>query len=442
MRRIIMLLALVSIGGCNGGDAAMVAKADSHALSVGELAQMLARGKGLPLRTDIAERWVFSWVEKSLFADRIVAGDSLLDSAMVVEARWPDVRNIVVGEFLEDLLRQRVALDSAKLDSVYRAGELRWIDHILVPAPEDIADSERRVRQQRAQRYRARLRRGVAWERVRTGADLETRRRSTSLGVITRGITVPEFEDVAFALGPGEISAITETSFGYHIIRRPALAAIRSAYEAAVEDTLVVRELAKYRDELAVKWELELSNEAPAIMEQAAASPWRAKQSRAVIGTYRGARFTAADFVRWLQVLPIQVHERLDVMTDDGLRWLADSLMKNELEDLETRSQGATLSRADFERVKRRVSRDVTAVAAALGLDSIRAARRSDRERLVRASVMNHLTEFTYERRNPVNVPPFLADRLREQSKWRVSYRALDRVLDRAAELRAADGGP
>ena len=41
-----------------------------------------------------------------------------------------------------------------------------------------------------------------------------------SIGEITRGQMIPEFEDALFALEkPGDISPIIETDFGYHIIR-------------------------------------------------------------------------------------------------------------------------------------------------------------------------------------------------------------------------------
>jgi parvulin-like peptidyl-prolyl isomerase len=50
-------------------------------------------------------------------------------------------------------------------------------------------------------------------------SDCSSKARGGDLGTFPRGAMAPEFEDVAFVLGVGEISGVVESPFGFHVIK-------------------------------------------------------------------------------------------------------------------------------------------------------------------------------------------------------------------------------
>ena len=86
-----------------------------------------------------------------------------------------------------------------------------------------------------------------------------------SLGYITRGQMVEEFEDIVFNLGPGQISDVFRTRFGYHIAtvydRKPAspqpLEDVRETIKAQLQEELKTNALYAFIDELKEKAAIE-----------------------------------------------------------------------------------------------------------------------------------------------------------------------------------------
>jgi peptidyl-prolyl cis-trans isomerase SurA len=116
----------------------------------------------------------------------------------------------------DEEIRSFFQLRSAELGS--RPETVEFDQVVLGPRPSEEA---RAAAQEEANEIRARLLAGEDFAQLarRHSADPGSRDRGGELGWFRRGRMVQEFDRVAFALRPGEISPVVETSFGFHIIR-------------------------------------------------------------------------------------------------------------------------------------------------------------------------------------------------------------------------------
>ncbi len=449
MRRILKALGLSIIAGACGGvrDAftphvETVARAAGHELTVEQLAQLFSTARSLPLRPDVVERSAHLWVDYVLFADRLLAGDSMLDSARIVAARWPDVQATLIERLHASLVEARGILDSARLDSIYWAGEYRLIRHILLRTDPSSSPAAKEAKRKQAEALRARLAAGGSWAQANAlSEDSLARVRGGEIGVITRGETVEPFETVAFALEPGEISRVTETPYGFHVLMRPPLEEVRASYRAAVEQRLSARADSIYLAELVERGKLAVRSSAAATLREAVREPLLSRESKTVLAQYTGGEFTVGDLMRWLDVLPPQLEDQIGSASDQQLISLVRSLAQNELLVAEARAAGASLSDEEMAQLRAGLADEMAEVRRVLKLDSIPQGVAGDREgrrRLVEAKIMQYFDLFAKDLPQLVPVPRFLADRLREEQKWRVFPSGVRRAYERATELRAS----
>lgn len=439
------LLLLTACGGLRDAmnphvDAA--ARAAGQELSVERLADLFTTSRSLPLRPDVMERAAHLWVDYLVFADHALAGDSMLDSTRVAAAKWPDVEAMSVSRFHDHMVEQRGALDSARLDSVFAAGDYRFIKHILWRADPTLTPSQRDGKRRAAESARARLAAGGSWERANTANDDSTARaRGGELGVIARGEMVPPFESAAFALAPGEISPVTESPYGFHVLTRPPLDQVRDAYRSGVQQRLTAALDSTYLTELVGRRRLRVRENAAANLREASRTPLVLRESDEVLASFDGGRFTVGDFVQYLDVLPPQIEQQIGSATDDQLAGFVRSLVRNQLLVTEAREAGVGPTDQEFQELRAGLGAEIAQVRAALGLDSVPAdsVSSSARRSAVAAGRVDRYFEVVFnDLPRLVPVPRFLADQLRREESWRVFPAGVTRAYEMANARRQA----
>ena len=436
----------VAVGAC--GDAftsrvGVVARAGPYELTVDRLAEVIATGKGLPLRRDVAEGVAHLWVDYTIFADRIASGDSLTDSGYVAAAMWAEIQQELADRYHTMLVQDAVHLDSAQVDSAFEAGEYRSIKHILFEVDPNASPNIRETKRRLAQDTYLRLTLGgLTWTQAsEANEDPATKDTEGDLGVIGYGDMVPAFENAAYALAPGEISPVTETGFGYHILTRPPLAEVREAFREGVEARREETFDDAFLAELPSRWDIQVREGVGPAVRELGYDPIRAKQSGKVLGTYTGGRFRVSDFARWVQAMPPTVRQQLQSASDSQVTALVSSLMRNEALVREAREAGAALTEEFFVEMTDQLRREMSLVAALIGFprDTLSLLRGLPRDALrdtVTVRVFGYLHAVAHNEKRLQSVPPFLADTLRAEADWEVIPAGIEQVLERARQMR------
>lgn len=154
----------------------------------------------------------------------------------------------VTIEYIElniDDLKSDIEVTDEDLRSYYDQNKTQWVapeqrdaSHILLSLDSDASDSEAEKVQTQAQELIDRINAGEAFEDLAKefSDDSGSAENGGSLGEFGEGVMVPEFEEAAFALTEGEISAPVRSDFGVHIIRLNKIIAERGKTYDEVKD--------------------------------------------------------------------------------------------------------------------------------------------------------------------------------------------------------------
>jgi parvulin-like peptidyl-prolyl isomerase len=144
----------------------------------------------------------------------------------LISAKQPNL-----PEFLKSSLKLKEGQISDPVDSpfgylIFRRVSLEVVaaSHILIThedAQRTTSKRDRKEARKLAEQILKELKSGKEFaELARQHSDGPSGPKGGELGRFTRGQMVPEFDQAGFNLKPDELSAVVETQFGYHIIKR------------------------------------------------------------------------------------------------------------------------------------------------------------------------------------------------------------------------------
>lgn len=444
MRRSIFIVVVLSQVGCSllDPDRAIVARVGDEKLTVGGLAETISRWDTRLIAPDFAERFVRQWIDLHLFVDRLAAGDSMLDRETVLAARWPDVYEFVIADLQMQLFAEQMSFDSARVDSIYNAGDLRAIWYSIFRMSPEMTPAETGAQREAAERMRDRLRqRGVWGEAMNHNENGQVRLiGGGNLVLFARGETEPAFDEVAFALEPGELSDLTPASSGFHLIYRLRLDEVRDQFARWAERAIGTEFDSLYAERLLETEAMELGTAGIEKAREVAESPIRHIDGDEVIAKYRGGEMTVGRLVQWLQYLPISVNQEMIDATDERVRQMLGKIVSQELLWRQADSAGLQLADSVFTFIQGQYRASLAPTWDALDLapETLAAAAASAAER--RQVTHDRIAEFieTGPGREGVlpSVQPFLAVKLRQEGDWSLARSRLGPVVQRALRLR------
>jgi len=93
--------------------------------------------------------------------------------------------------------------------------------HILIVVKQGAGDDVKKAAKKKAEEILERIKKGEDFAKLagEFSDDPGSKQKGGDLGFFPRNSMIPEFDKAVFALEPGGVSGIVETSFGYHIIK-------------------------------------------------------------------------------------------------------------------------------------------------------------------------------------------------------------------------------
>ena len=443
-----LLLLAGSLTGCDGfrdlfsAHADVAAEAGSQELTSERLAQVLSSAKGVKPSHETGNFISNVWIDYALFAQAAAEGKLPFDSAGIAQVVWPEMAELQGSHWHDTLMARRSSFTPGAADSVYKADQVRVLQHILFRVPPNAVPEVRNVARKKADGTLGRLKRGADFSTLASqlSEDPGSRMERGYLPASPKGKFVTAFDSAGWALAPGAMSGVVETPFGYHIIKRPDQAGARERLTSYLAESAGIRLDSIYMDSLALTRKIKVARGAAAAMRSAGENPDAARRSNKTLVSFEGGELTVGEFMRWLQALPPQYIAQLKQANDTMLTQFAKILTQNVLLLEQADSARISITPEEWQGLQARYRSQIDTLRAEMGLDDSTLGDSSvataERKQVAALKLEEYFDRLVGGKARLRPLPSALATLLRDRS----SYRVHDAGINRAIELAQAEG--
>lgn len=330
---------------CNNlADRGLVARTGDWTLTEERLAELLVLAQPFPLDSAAVEPLVHLWVASAALSQRAAAGDSLYGAEAREASTWLERREAILNADRRERLSASVIPEVAAAETTFNEGALRLIAHVLRRVGPETSSSERLLQQRTAERLLATIAEGGGWATVvAESEDIDSRQMGGLLGLFGPGELPTTLDRAAFRLEPGQVSAVTQSAQGFHILYRPRYSEVETIYRERLFDRRLTEADAGAAAGVRDARDFTLSAGAEVVVARIAEEPAEWLDSRQVLAAWDGGTYTAGTAARDFFFFPRETLTDVATADPEARMGLINDLGTRELRLADAAERGMTL---------------------------------------------------------------------------------------------------
>lgn len=449
----LLLAAAPLVTGCKDFGKAMnshrdeVASAAGKELKVDVAAGMLAANPGINPDSTVVRTLAERWIDYTLLATAY-AEDTTLAVLDLDKLTQQQRDGMVLSELMQRSLKVDTAITDAQLEQRWATegpGQEVHARHILLKPPANATPAQLDSVKRQAESLRAQAAGGADFaELARRYSQDTSAPQGGDLGYFGRGAMVPQFEEAAMKLQPGQISPVVQTTFGFHVIkvedrRQQPLGEQKAGFRQFLVQRAQQQAAKHFIDSLSTATHLKVESGAPAHVRELAKNPGEPLRGRAAsraLVTFTGGSYTAADLKQLLGGAPPEALQQISTAADSLIEGFLKEQSQQKMLLAEAHKRGIQPNAAEVQQLRDQAREAIHQAVAMSGIAASRAPRGSAGNAVIEQQVNELLKQAVVGQRQ---LPPLgiLGTQLRAIYGSNFNEGSIPAVVEKTRSIRA-----